>query len=346
MGTVTSVRHINFNRPLGIVAAWAAVAVVLQAPASAGVVVEASKSLTAASGTAPAVIAVTGTTGRYVVYNDLSHHAVYLAALDGKTAPRVFARNARADAVAGNLVEFTVGTAHRWQRIGTRQHGTVPATWTYLAPDGGMRVRVSAGRTFLAYFHLNGTVERFRLPAGPPTPGVRYSVVASAAGVAVAVSAPHQVPKILSSSLGAPKTFRLLKSTGLAPGATVRCASLSPAAVGCLAGRQVIRFARNGVTAPQLSTLSSVPLRVAVTNSFTSWTAPAGPSSRTCPCTLTSIDVSGTAESIITGVTSGGLAAGFGRFFYSAFSTARTAGVYATPFAGSNASRIAPAPLG
>lgn len=319
-------------RSLAIVAVSGTVALALQTPAYAGV------------GSTPAVIAVAGATGRYVVYNDLSNHVVYLAPLDGRGAPRVFARNARADAVSGGIVEFTVGAAHRWQRIGTRQHGSVPTTWTYLAPDGGMRVGSVAGRRFLAYFHVNGTVERFRLPALLPTGAVRYSVVANADGVAVAASAPHQVPKIAFSALKAVKTFRLLSSTGLARGATLRCTSVSPGAVGCVAGHQVIRFATTGATAPQISTLSSVPLQVAVTDQYTSWTASTRSASSTCPCTLASIDVSGTAESIITQVTSGGLAAGFGRFYYSAFSTLRAAGVYTTPFAGSETRRIALAP--
>lgn len=338
-------------RSLAIVAVCGTVALALQTPAYAGVgsasaplTATLTAAPTATLGATPAVIAVAGTTGHYVVYNDLSNHVVYLAPLDGRGAPRVFARNARADAVSGGIVEFTVGTAHRWQRIGTRQHGSVPTTWTYLAPDGGMRVGSVASRRFLAYFHVNGTVERFRLPAVLPTGAVRYSVVANAAGVAVAASAPRQVPKIAFSALKAVKTFRLLNSTGLARGATLRCTSVSPGAVGCAAGYQVIRFATNGATAPQISTLSSVPLRVAVTELSTSWTASTRSASSTCPCTLASINVSGTAESIITQVTSGGLAAGFGRFYYSAFSTLSAAGVYVTAFAGSDTRRIALAP--
>jgi hypothetical protein len=324
-------------RRIAIITFVVAVSVVASVGASmppAAGAVGAPSPLTTAASARPANTAVIGRTASYVVFNDTSNHIVYLGNPGGKGAPRVLARSARATVVAGDMVEYVSGGTTSWRNLATGQHGTVPSTWTFLAPDGGMRVRHSGGTSVLDYLHIDGSTQTFTLPAGLPSASAHYSVVAATTGVAVAVSTPTARPSVAYSTLTAPVTFTLLRTDGIARGAVLACPSLSAGAVGCLFRHSVVRLTTDGTTLPQLSSPAAQPLGVAVTDGYTSWTSPRSASSHGCPCNMASIDTSGTAVAIIAGVTSGAIAAGRGRFFYSSGMARGRAGVYVDLFAG------------
>jgi hypothetical protein len=290
--------------------------------------------LTSAASSRPAHTAVVGRSTASIVYNDLSNHVVYLGNPGKRAVPKVLVRNGRATAVSGDMVEYTQGGAHLWRKLRTAKRGIVPSTWTFLAPDGGLRVRQNGGQTTLDYLHLDGSTKSYPLPATLPTGHVHYSVVATPDGIAVAASKAKSVPRVAYSDLKGTDGFAAVRTTGLAGGATLRCTSLSGAAVGCQAGRSAIRLATDGTTDPQASTLSTMPLGVAVTDAYTSWTTPRDPSGTSCPCNMASVDTSGTAISIVSGLTAGPIVAGGGRFFYSRGTDAKSAGVYFDLFAG------------
>jgi hypothetical protein len=290
--------------------------------------------LTSAASSRPAHTAVVGRSTASIVYNDLSNHVVYLGNPGKRAVPKVLVRNARATAVSGDMVEYTQGGAQLWRNLRTSKRGIVPSTWTFLAPDGGLRVRQHGGQTTLDYLHLDGSIKSYPLPASLPTGHVHYSVVATPDGIAVAASKAKSVPRVAYSDLKGTDGFAALRTTGLRRGAALRCTSLSGAAVGCQAGRSAIRLATDGTTDPQASTLSAMPLGVGVTDAYTSWTTPRDPSGTTCPCNMASIDTSGTAISIVSGLTAGPIVAGGGRFFYSRGTDAKSAGVYVDLFAG------------
>lgn len=299
--------------------------------------------LTGAASTRPARTAVVGRTTSYVVYNDLSNHVVYLANPGGRAAPTALARSAQATAVSGDLVEYTAGGVRLWRKLGTSQHGTAPAAWAYLAPDGGLRVQRTGGQATLEYFHLSGGVQSIPLPDALASTTTRYSVVAGPDGVAVAASTTTAAPKVAFSTLqGSSPTFGLLRTDAIPTGATLACSSLSAGAVGCLTKRSVIRLGTDGVTQPQVSTPGN-PLGVAVTDGYTSWISARKPEARKCPCDMASLDATGTAVSIIAGLTNGAITAGHGRFFYSSGTKRNRAGVYVDLFAGAGDARIAPA---
>jgi hypothetical protein len=311
-------------------------------PMAAGAVGHPSP-LTSATSARPATTAVVGRTASYVVYNDTSNHVVYLGNPGGKAAPTVLARSARATVVSGDLVEYTRGGIRLWRNLATSQHGTVPATWTFLAPDGGMRVRRTAGKSVLDYLHLDGSTKTFSLPDALATDSTHYSVVAGTGGVAVAANTANTRPKVAYSTLRGAATFAMLRTDGMPKSATLTCSSLSSAAVGCLYRRSVVRLSTDGVGLPQTSTPSAQPLGVAVTDGYTSWTSPHLTTSHTCPCNMASIDTTGTAVSIVAGLTSGAITAGRGRFFYSSGTQRGRAGVYVDLFAGAGDVLVAPA---
>ncbi len=96
----------------------------------------------------------------------------------------------------------------------------------------------------------------------------------------------------------------------------------------------MIRLATDGTTDPQVIRLSTKPLGVAVTDAYTSWTSPRDTPGTSCPCNMASVDTSGTAVSIVSGLTAGPIVSGGGRFFYSRGTDSKSAGVYVDLFAG------------
>jgi hypothetical protein len=216
----------------------------------------------------------------------------------------------------------------------------VPDSWSYLAPDGGLRIARNGGYAVLQYAHLDGTTETYRLPAGLSRRGLHYSVVANTDGVVVAASPAHGAPKVAVSTLTDPVTFRRVRTSGL-PHHRLVCTSFSGGAIGCIAGHRVVRLSTHAVR-PQVIRLDARPLGVAVTDGYTSWTA-ARSAGGTCPCTLASSDTSGTAASIVSGLTSAAITSGDGRFYFSSRSRRGDAGVYVNLFAGAGGHRVAAA---
>ncbi|HZZ96429.1 MAG TPA: hypothetical protein VFE19_05425, partial [Jatrophihabitantaceae bacterium] len=155
--------------------------------------------LTSAASSRPARTAVIGRSTASIVFNDLSNHVVYLGNPGRRAVPKVLVGNARATAVSGDMLEYVKGGARLWRKLGTSQHGAIPSTWTFLAPDGGLRLRQNGGQTALDYLHVDGSIKSYPLPASLPTGDVRYSVVASDDGIAVAASKAKSVPKVAFS---------------------------------------------------------------------------------------------------------------------------------------------------